>query len=442
MEPDKRTKESPYKSEEKFWQLSKDAPIAIFEVSLEGSKLRNANSMVSRILGFSEAELLTMNLLDEIMVGESKKKFRDGFKKAVVEGKNLKSEIEIRTKSGQTLWALFNAKVIFRNNQPDSLLVFAQDITEIKKMGEALRLSEEKFSKAFRFSPNAVSLTRSRDGKIIDANESAFNILGYTPEEAIGRNSLEVWADSSNRASLINELNSNGFVCNRDFVFKRKDGTKITVSLSASTIKIQNEDYLLASFIDVTERKKAEESIKESEELYRTLFEKTDDGFVLIDPVYNQSGKVYDFKWLKISPSYERQTGEFFKKNLGKMASESVSDLSPELFSLIGRVTKGGEWVRYENFDRHSGKWYDAQIFPFAGKVGGLFRDVTERKKVEEALRESENKYQQMVDKLPEMVFEINDKGIIVFANSKSIEQTGYSREEFESGFDANHTSC
>ncbi len=540
----------------------KDAPIAILEVSFDGSKLRNANSIVGKLTHYSKAELLALNPLEDILVKESKDKFQEIIKEVLAGKKNIYSELKIKTKNGQILSALFNGEVIFKDDKPDSIIVFAQDITELKKTEEALQSSKEKFSKAFRFSPNAVTITRLSDGKIIDANESVSDILGFTPLEAIGRTTseLRIWVNPSDRLSLVKELSLKGFVRNKDFVLRKKDGTQITVTASASSIKIQGEDCFLSSFIDVTERKKmeeelksseirfrsiyensldavmltipdgtilsanpaaqrmlgmtedeikssgrngivvmndravaaikerkkvgyaqaeltfkrkdgsifeaevssglfsdadgvtktsmiirditerkkAEEAIRESEQLYRTLFDNSDDAFVLLEPLYDQNGRLSDFRFLKVNRAYERQTGAGPATIEGKRASEDAVDLEPELFSLIDRVVKTGEWARYESFDWHTNRCYDSHIFPFAkGQVGVLLRDITERKKAEEALKESESKYQLLVERLPEMVFEINDIGTIVFANSATVEQMGYSKQELENGFDA-----
>jgi len=735
------------------------------------------------MLGYSEAELLAMDPMD-LLVHESKGKFLGIVKEALTGGKSLFSaEFEVKKKNGQTMWGLVHAKVNFKRGKPETVQVFAQDITEIrrtqenckeaeewfrslvestsdwiwqvdenaiytyaspkvkdmlgykpeevlgkkpfdfmpkaeaekiaeqfrksakekrpfqgmenwnvhkngslvlletsgvpildskgrlkgfrgidrditarKRIEEALRLSEEKFSKVFQYSPIAVALSRLSDGKIVDANQSATNMLGYTLKETVGQTTsmIKIWANQSDRMRLVNELRSKGFVQNQDFVFNKQDGTKVDVTLSASTIKINNEDYLLSSFIDITKRKKAEQELsqakadwertfdavpdlimiidskhkiqranramaeklgvtpqqavglscfkavhdaacppafcphaltlrdgkehvaevhepclggdfmvsttplrdengrligsvhvarditerkkaeealkenkdrlqsileamddgvalvetdgrvidcnsaslkllgltkaefigmnvidavipeerqrvktlllklsekgrlltefeairkpnstfkaelsvtalcdkngvptnfigvardvtqrrkmeaelKESEQLYRTIFDNSEDGFLLIEPIFNENEKPKDFRILKINRAFEQQTGALASDVLGKLASETAPELEPEITLLGGRVVKTGKAIHDEVYTKYSNKWYDTYYFPYGrGQAGVLFRDITERKKIEESLRRSEESYRQLFNSMTEMFF-------------------------------------
>ncbi len=138
------------------------------------------------------------------------------------------------------------------------------DITARRESDEALRLSEERFSKAFNYSPNAITITRLRDGMIIEGNESAYEMLGYGHDEVVGKTTyaLNIWADTADRDRLVRELLSSGSVRNREFVLLAKGGRPLVVDLSASLITIAGDQCFLTSFIDITERKQAEQQMR------------------------------------------------------------------------------------------------------------------------------------------------------------------------------------
>ena len=139
-----------------------------------------------------------------------------------------------------------------------------RDITERKKAEEALRLSEEKFSKVFRNSPNAVTITRLDDGAILEINESAVNFFGYSREEAIGRTSvdLKVWTNPDDRILFTKTLSSQGYVRNHEYTLRKKDGTKFIVSMSAEIMELQGQMCIVASFMDITSRKQMESKLE------------------------------------------------------------------------------------------------------------------------------------------------------------------------------------
>ena len=161
---------------------------------------------------------------------------------------------------------------------------------------------------------------------------------------------------------------------------------------------------------EIATRERAEDALRHSEQLYRTMFENSDDGFMLLEPVYGELGEACDIRFLKLNSAYERQTGAKAADVLGKKASEVVPELEPTIISLSGKVAKTGKSTHTETYDKYSNKWYDSQFIPFAeGQVGILFRDITERKKAEESLKEAEHKFKNMIEQSPD-VFGLYDK--------------------------------
>ncbi len=143
--------------------------------------------------------------------------------------------------------------------------------------------------------------------------------------------------------------------------------------------------------MEISERKRVEEALRESEQLYRTLFDNSEDGFMLLEPLFDMEGSAIDFRFLKINDAYEHQTGAKAADVLGKSARDVVPELEPEIISLSGKVAKTGKSTHSEVYDKYSNKWYDSHYIPFAkGQVGILFRDITGHKNMEKQMQDNE----------------------------------------------------
>ncbi len=148
----------------------------------------------------------------------------------------------------------------------DRIAAVVQDITEHKRAEEALRKSEEKFSKAFRQSPMAFTLSSIRDHRYIDVNETFERLTGWHRDEVIGRTALDIglWTRDEG-VDLAKLLLSEGSVRNVEARFRMRDGS-VRIGLStAEVIELNGEPCMLAVTADITERKHAEEALRTSE---------------------------------------------------------------------------------------------------------------------------------------------------------------------------------
>jgi PAS domain S-box-containing protein len=144
-----------------------------------------------------------------------------------------------------------------------------EDITEIKNAENALRLSEEKFSKAFRSSPTLMAISILKDGRFVDANNSFLNAFGYEREEVLGHTSLElgIWDKYPDRNKMLQQLKEQGIVQNFEAVLCKKNGDTITVLLSVEMIDIENEPCIIVVALDITERKKLEAQLLHAQKM-------------------------------------------------------------------------------------------------------------------------------------------------------------------------------
>lgn len=202
----------------------------------------------------------------KIYTPESAERLDAAVKKNMKDGQPYELDLEIAKPKTSCRWIMARSET--KKDEQGNIVGLrgtAQDITERKQYEQDLRESGEKFAAAFHGSPSLIAITRLSDGTILDVNESFTEMLGYSEQEAIGKTTkeLSIWADIADRAFFINSLETTGHISNFDTNLRRKDGTTISVIDSARVIKLNNEDCVLSIIYDISERKKAEQKIKE-----------------------------------------------------------------------------------------------------------------------------------------------------------------------------------
>ena len=130
-------------------------------------------------------------------------------------------------------------------------------------------------------------------------------------------------------------------------------------------------------------RARAEKALRRSEERYRTLFEKIDEGFCIVDVMFDEAGGPTDYRFLETNPAFERMTG--LERAVGRTARELVPDLEEWWFETYGKVALTGEAAHFENRSEAMGRWFEVRASRIGGresrKVALVFDDITERKR-------------------------------------------------------------
>ncbi len=318
-------------------------------------------------------------------------------------------------------------------------LLLARDVTERTTAQEALRESEERFRTAFMTSPDAISISRLEDGTFVDVNDGFASISGFAKEDVIGKTSLElgIWGDPDDRDRLAGALLENGFVSNFEAKFRYRDGRVRACLMSARIITLQGEPHMLSVTRDVEDWKQAEEALRLAEERVRTFIESVD------DLVYYQG---LDGETIMLNNACERVTGyskELFENDprfwiqvvhpddlrIARHFWKSNRKGRP-FFDLEYRMkTRSGEW-----------KWFYSRLVGVkdaSGEYVGyncIDRDITALKAVEGELRVSREKFKDLADLLPQMVFEVDSEGRFTYLNRHGSQFTGYSHHDLRGG--------
>lgn len=174
-------------------------------------------------------------------------------------------------------------------------------------------------------------------------------------------------------------------------------GSTRWVSVSGQTLfegrdKARRPVRTLGTVRDVTERVQAEERLRKSEERYRTLFNSIDQGFCVIEMIFDAAGRPADFRFLETNAAFERQTG--LVDAVGKIMRTLVPGTEEYWFETYGRIVRTGRPERFENLAAMLGRYYEVYAFPTGEphqhQVGILFNDITERHVAERELRRRE----------------------------------------------------
>jgi len=420
----KKAEEELKDTENKMSSIFRVAPTGIGMV--KNRVLHEVNDQVCEITGYCRKELIGKSAR---ILYPSQEEFKlAGVKKyeQIAELGSGAVDTRFQKKDGSIIDVLLASTPLDLADQSKGVTFTVIDITQRKKVEDALRESEEKYKKAFETSPDAVNINRL-DGFYVNINEGFTKLTGYTQDEVIGKLSsdIQIWAIPEDRETLVNELQKNGYVENLESKFRCKDGSHKAALISARLTKIDNEPHILSISKDITKQKQIEKALKEHEERYKITFETNPDSISII---------CMDGVYVDVNPEFTNLTGFSREEVVGRYVTDINTWAIPEdRTRLVSELKRIGHVENMETKFRckdgtHVIALMSASIIHLNNEPHILLfsKNITARIQTEKELRLA--KYS--IDNSSSPTIWIKQNGFLHYANKAASLLTGYSHQE------------
>lgn len=279
-----------------------------------------------------------------------------------------------------------------------------QDITDRKQAEEALRQSEEKFAQVFRTSPYAVALTQAENGRFIDVNPAFATITGFSREEALADSSigLGLWVHSEDRQRVTDDLRQGVPVLSRECAIRTKSGRVVTALFSAQFLRLGDERIILSSLNDISDRKQAEDALRESERRHRDYLVHSPYGIFVSD----EQGR-----FVQVNPAASRITGysekELLSKSIPDLQSEDGREDSVRHFQTLLREGKATGELKFRTKSGEIRWWLISAVKLSDVRFLGFCNDITDRKQAEEKLQASAERFRDIAANIPGAIYQL-----------------------------------
>ena len=311
----------------------------------------------------------------------------------------------------------------------------ARNISDQKDMEKSLRDSEEKFSRAFELAPMPMAITSMQDGRLIEVNEAFLKGFGYEREEVLGKKTVEIgtWKDEEERTLRLEQIKRDGALLNSETDVHTKNGTLRHGLFSAVMIHLQGEPMLLSAFNDTTEQKKAEEDLRASEQMMKSILVASPVGLCLtkdgiITWANAEWGRMFGF--LDEFEYVGQPTSIMYGTEAQYMSSRKT------LYEDLDTGTVGETYIDFVRRDgsQFHGYLRATYIDPSDPRKGTLsaISDLTEIIQARQSRLESEERYRSLFQDSRDPVFVTTRDGKFLEANGAFSDLFGYSRKELE----------
>lgn len=431
------TEEALRESEQHFRALVTASSNVVYRMSADWAEMRH---LVGRSF-IADTEGPSRTWMDKYILPQDQERVRSAIRKAVRTKTMFELEHRVRQVNGSTGWMFSRAiPILDASGRVLEWFGCASDITSRKTVEDHLRLSEQRFAKAFAASPDAIIISRKADGQILEVNPAWERIFGYSRRQSTGRSSAELrlFADPADRDRAIAQVFKHGAVNNFELRIRRRTGELRDVTLSIEQVRLNSEECLLTIVRDITEQKQSALALRESEIRYRQLVHSLPVAVYTCDArghitLYNAAAiKLWGHeprpgqRWCAAVRTFTPE-GTLLRKSQLPIAN-AVREAEP--LRGMERIVERADGTRSHVLG------FPDPVLDMAGHVIGgvnVLVDITELKVAEEALQTSMNQVRtlsQAVEQSPASVVITTRDGSISYVNPKFSQVTGYSLQE------------
>ena len=394
-------------SEERFRAIFEQAAVGIARVGPQGQWLQ-VNQKLCDIVGYTRAELLDSSFqaitypddldADLAYVGQ------------MLAGEIQTYSMEKRSirKDDTLIWINLTVSLVRESSgEPQYFIAVIQDISDRKQAETALRQSEMRFAKIFRTSPAALAIADIATGRFVDVNESYAQLVGYRAEEMCGRsaNDLGVHVDAEQRAAIVGLVREQGYVHGYEASIRTKSGEVRDVLYSLDVIDLDDKPRMLGFLVDITERKRVELALRESEERLHAVTDTARVGLVIVDREhrYRYANRAY-------AKIFHLPTYAILGQRVADVLARVYEDqIRPRLERAFQGQTVSYELVVPPAAPSGEEQWYAVTYEPGEYRsetvVVVVVLEITERKRAEQALATERYWLRTLIDNLPDLIF-------------------------------------
>ena len=420
-------------SEEKYREIYESAQDIIWTSDLEGDFI-SMNPVSEKIMGYKFADEINPSI-KKYLTPESYKIAIDNILKKINKEESTSTyEVEAIAKNGKSVFLEISSYLKYENDKPVGIFGIARDITERKKAESELSKTREKYIELFE-STNDIVYTMDFNGNFTSVNPMAEKLLGYKFEEITKLNMSNYISPETAKVAFDNiakKLRGEATNTLYEVDFVNKDGSYTSLEINSMISYRDGKPYEIFGIArDVTERKKAEEELNKTRERYKELFEATNDivytmdfegNFTSVNPISLRISGYTNEEFVKmnlsdcLTPDSLIISKDNLKKKLDGEATSTIYEL--EFINKDGSLT----WLEVNSMFRYkNGKPVD---------VFGIARNITERKKAEEELNRTREKYRELAESTNDLVYTVDLDQRFSSMHPKCEKILGYTTDE------------
>ena len=437
----KRAVEALQKSEERYRTLVQYAPSGIYEFDCNSGRFSQVHDVMCRVLGYTRDELLAMKVSD-IFDEEGKATFNVRMSQ-VQNGEEPKESVEyrVRTKDGRLIWVLLNMKFRRQNGKCAYATVVAHDITERKRVEEALLESEENYRRIVETANEGIMIADIA-GNVSFVNTKMAVMLGYGVDELIGKQDVAlICPDDIAQSQTRIEERKKEIVNSYEIRFIRKDGEFVWMHASGAPMHNSQGRHIgnLGMYVEITERKKADlemmrllDSNSSQRYFLETLIENSPIGIAVIDR---------EHRYQLVNSAYKNIPNTPGINFIGRTIEETFPLVNNAGgFSKLEWIFRTSETDHIKAFETHiegrETSYWDVDQLPLKDKNGKVERiliiavDITEHKKAESSILAAKERIQSILESITDIYIFLDNDWRFVDLNSQAVSIIGKNRTE------------